>query len=123
MPICTNTAFQAAACYGYVCINPRQRQAIQMRLLMLQLAALGGADYTNDLASLNEEVATLRQLTPEQQAAALTNIYAQNAVEAGATVPDVNQLLQDSVAYMGLQDNLDLFLLLLTCKLGVHAEQ
>lgn len=122
MATCTKAAFEAN-CNLFPCLSLKQQQAILMRLMILELAALGGPDYTDDLASLNESVAAIRGLSTEQQMGALIGIYTENATEAGASVGTTNQLLEQSVAYTGIQDDLNQFLLFLTCQLGVHAAQ
>lgn len=122
MPTCNAANYYAAAGFGYPGINPRQRKAIQIRAMILELQAIGGADYRTNFAPLRDAVAKLRELTPEQIEAATTAVYAANATAAGATVPStVNGWIADSQCYTCEQDNLDLFILELTCQLGEHA--
>jgi hypothetical protein len=124
MPVCNAATFYASACLGYTCISPKQRKAIMMRAMILELQALGGPDYRTDITALNDAVAKLRELKPEQVQAALAGVYLANATEAGATVPTtVNALLADSQCYTCLNDDLDHFLLELICQLGAHAPQ
>jgi hypothetical protein len=124
MATCTREAFLAASTnYQTPAISQRQRKGIQIRLLIKELAALGGPDYTSDFETLNQAIAELRGINSEQQAAALTQVYAENAAEAGAEVGTVNELLDESKCYICTQDDIDLFLLYLTCQLGVHAAQ
>lgn len=122
MATCTKAAFEAS-CNMFPCLNPKQQQAILMRLMILELAALGGPDYTDDFEALNADVAAIRGLMPEQQMGALIGIYRENAIEAGASVGTTNQLLEQSVEYVNAQDQLSQYLLFLTCQLGAHASQ
>lgn len=96
---------------------------MQMRLLVLELAALGGPDYTDDLEGLSIDVASLRPLLGDQIQSALTGVYAENAAEAGATVGTPEEIREQATCYVCLQDNLDTYLLHLNCLLGVHAAQ
>lgn len=123
MPECSAEAFYASSCLGWQCLDTQTQKAITARAMVLELAALGGTDYTNDLPGLLNDVAKLRQLSPENRNAAMLGIMLQNATEAGASVGDINQLRQESIQYVNSQDQLDNMILWLTCKLGVHATQ
>lgn len=96
---------------------------MQMRLMILELAALGGPDFTDDLAGLSIEVAQIRPLGEDQIKSALTGVYAENAVAAGATVGTPEEIREQATCYVCLQDNVDAYLLHLTCLLGGHAAQ
>jgi hypothetical protein len=122
MATCTLDAFAANTGFSFQRLGEKQNKAIQLLLLIKELAALGGTDYSDDLAQLQTDVAGLRALIGGNQLqAALTGIYAQNAVAAGAAVStDVSDLTAEATCLFCLPD-IDLYLLWLTCQLGEHA--
>lgn len=120
MPLCTISSFYAASCFGAPCIDKRTQKAIMVRSLVLELAALGGTNYSSNLSLLLSDTAKLRKLSPENRDAAMLKVNLNNATSAGAVIGTINQLRAQSIQYANSQDQLENMILLLTCKLGTH---
>lgn len=94
--------------------------------MVLELAALGGEDYTTELGpagTLADDSKCNLTLDPTQQALALLLINQNNATDAGATVPSTKSDLAAAIAC--LQDQppamLEAMYLTVFCQLGRHA--
>lgn len=122
---CTRETFtDDSACLAVFPAN--QRKALGIYFMALELAALGGTDYTDQLGP-DGELATdsvcLRSLSPEQKEVAELLVQQGNASDAGATVPDTQAGLASAIACLQNQDAamLDAMALNLMCQLGRHA--
>jgi hypothetical protein len=83
---------------------------------------LGGTDYTSALSTtlIADAVTLARTMNPSERRTAIMSIYRQNAVAAGATIPNpINEIVEAVECLQNYQD-LDSVELLLLCKLGVH---
>lgn len=105
-------------------INPRQQKCLLLYAMVLELAALGGTDYRNTMATtLVSDAASLELgFTVDEMEAALINLGFVRATAAGASVP---ASIQTKLLNLGNLINVDPLLLdkmfvLLTCRLGVH---
>ena len=68
--------------------NPHMQEALNVYAMALELAAVGGTDYSSDLESLiAASDAVSNYMNPDQLRAAEVNINFQNATNAGASVP------------------------------------
>lgn len=106
--------------------NSNERKALFIYFAVLELAALGGEDYTGELGpdgALVEDSACNNTLDPYQKELAALLIAQNNASDAGATVPDTNSELAEAIACLKNQPPamLDSMLLLVQCQLGRHA--
>jgi len=124
-PTCTSASLaETSPGFGLQGLNPRQYKAAKLYLMALELAALGGTDYTSVMTStLVSDAATLAQrMDPNQRRIALLQIYSNNADAAGATVPSTFNDLNEATGCCFQAENVDFeaIELLLLCKLGVH---
>lgn len=122
---CTRQFFASAgACYQLL-TQDRQRLAFRVRLKMLELAAVGGTDYSADVKALNEAAKCLNIENPEHRQVADIVIDAQNATDAGADVPtDMTDVMASIVCLQNYtEQQLDSFYRLLRCELGPAAPQ
>ena len=121
---CTRDTFTAdVGCLGN--FNSNERKALSIYFNVLELAALGGEDYTDELdnGALVEDAACLNTLDPQQKELALLLVQRNNADDAGATVPSTQDGLASAIACLKNQPPamLDAMLLLVQCQLGRHA--
>lgn len=122
---CTRATFtEDVACLKT--FNSHQRRALMVYFMVLELAALGGEDYTAELGpagTLADDSKCNLTLDPTQQALALLLINQNNATDAGATVPSTKSDLAAAIAC--LQDQppamLEAMYLTVFCQLGRHA--
>lgn len=121
--VCTIDNFASAgACYKR--FNLHDRAAIRVYLKSLELAALGGTDYTAELGpsgALNLATAAYNTMTADQREIAYLVILEDNAVSAGSAGD--TQDIEDEIACLknfGV-DKLAQMELLLDCLLGRHA--
>lgn len=106
--------------------NSNERMALMIYFNVLELAALGGHDYIDELGpdgTLATDSDCDATLTPEQRELALLYINQGNATDAGATVPDNNTDLATAIACLKNQPPamLSAMLLNVQCLLGRHA--
>lgn len=126
-PTCTAaTLNDNAACYHNGILNPAQQWALLVYGQVLELAAIGGTDYTAVLKTTLQTDTACPPMDDDAMLAALLVIQFNNATAAGASVPDT---LADKMAaatclqYVpGGVERLKRIALLLTCKLGVHKD-
>lgn len=124
-PVCSTTSLVTnAACYTASSISPNTRKALLVYGKALELAGIGGTDYTAVLSTtlVKDAVQLVPGITPDEIAAARVNMQFLNATSAGASVPAT---LAAKMAIIKCLMNLDPATLeqadlLLTCKLGVH---
>lgn len=124
-PTCSATTLVTnAADFTGAVLNPKQKKALLLYAKALELAAMGGTDYTAALATtmLSDAAALEIGLSQDERDAARINLAFVNATAAGASVP---ASLQTKLLNLGLLVDADDQLLdqadvLLTCKLGVH---
>lgn len=121
-PTCSNTQFvDDATCYQKHILNAKQQKALLIYAKALELAAIGGTDYTDALSTTLVEDAPC-WLTVDQKIAATINVAFVNAAGSGATVPAD---LDDKIAAIKClllvdPEKMDAILLWLTCQLGKH---
>lgn len=122
---CTRATFtEDVACLKN--FNSHQRRALMVYFMVLELAALGGEDYTAQLGpdgTLADDSKCNLTLDPTQQALALLLVSQNNASDAGATVPATNTALATAIACLQNQPPAMLEAMYLTvfCQLGRHA--
>lgn len=127
MPVCTlDELVSGSTCFK--CMDSHQRQALMVYLKVLQLAAIGGTDYTAQMGHgglLNTDSAAFKTMTFEDRWLARLAILSNNAEAAGATIPATTPLLMDAFDCLLCfdQNALDRMDLLLTCELGEGAAQ
>ena len=121
-PVCTATTwFENGKDYTIPFINPKQQKALELHALALELAAIGGTDYTADLTALvaaSEALAAFAN--PDQITAANIAICYANAVSAGAADPGTIGDKLEATKSMVLYDDerLRKACTLLRCELG-----
>jgi len=113
-----------AACYRNGILNPAQQWALLVYGQVLELAAIGGTDYSAALKTTLQSDTACPPIDDDAMLAALINIQFNNATEAGATVPETIQTKIAAAACLqyvpGGVERLKRIALLLTCKLGRH---
>jgi hypothetical protein len=121
-PTCTTTVWvENAADYTQHFINTKQQKCLELHAMALELAAIGGTDYTADLTALitaAEELAGF--MSCDQITAANVSICYANAAEAGALVPAATNDKIAAIKELVLYDDerLKRAWTLLRCKLG-----
>lgn len=121
MPTCTAASLAATnRGYGLDGFNPQQYKAGLIYLKVLELAAIGGTDYSAVMTTtLISDANTLAgNLDRNQRNIAMLNIAANNAEAAGATVPPLTTLNAATRCCFQSAADLDAVLLLLECQLG-----
>lgn len=125
-PTCSQTVFQTTGgAYALEVISPKQRTALRIYAQILELAAIGGTDYSgaSGYKQLQQDAATLAiGMTQEARDSARIAIAFNNATAAGASVPATLDLKLAQLGALVIWDPqaVDQALLLLQCKLGVH---
>jgi hypothetical protein len=124
MPTCTKSALaETNVVFGLDGLNEVQQKALMIYLNVLELAAVGGTDYSAAMTTtlIADATALVSTMNPNQRRIALLNIAYNNAVAAGATVPTSIQELNAATGccFQNFSD-LDAILILLACKLGKH---
>ncbi len=123
---CTRTTFTAdVGCLKK--FDSNERQALMIYFNVLELAALGGTDYTGELGPSGDlalDSACDNTLDPLQKDLALLLINMNNASDAGATVPDTQDALAQAISCLKNfpPAMLDAMALNVQCLLGRHAE-
>ena len=122
-PICTaTTLITNGACYRQSSINPIQQKALLIYAKVLELAAIGGIDYTAELVGDLLTDSACPPTEPDNIRAANVAVAFANATSAGATVPDTIQTKIDAVKCLqnvsGGLERLEQIDLLLNCQLG-----
>lgn len=125
-PVCSvDSLIEAAACFrcGF---DAHERKALKLYLNVLELAAIGGTDYTGELGadgSLNEESAAYNTMSSFERELAELAIAVQNAENAGASVPSTPDALKEAMLCLKCFDpyRLALMQLVVECELGKHA--
>lgn len=123
-PDCSEQTLQAGgACYRGGNLDSKARLAIQVYAMVLELAAISGADYSADLPGLLKDSCAWRKSSMDVRDAMLTFILTQNAQTADATVPANAQEWREAVrCLLSYQDDeLDAMWHQLVCSLGHHA--
>lgn len=127
MPVCTLAELvSSSTCFK--CMDSHQRQALGVYLKVLQLAAIGGSDYTAQMGhsgTLNTDSAAFKTMNFDERWLGRLAILVNNAEAAGATIPDTTPALIDAFDCLLCFDEnaLDRMDLLLTCELGEGAAQ
>jgi hypothetical protein len=121
MATCTLEGLISEGSAKFTNLRAHDRRALMVYMLIQELAALGGTDYTADFSQLLEDVAPFSAMREDQREGALIQIFKENAVEAGATISDDINEVMAAAACINCKADLDLILLYLTCQLGVHA--
>lgn len=122
---CTRATFtDDVACLNNFTAN--QRKALLIYFNVLELAALGGEDYTAELGpsgTLATDSVCNATLDPHQRELANLMVNQNNASDAGATVPATTDGLATAIACLENQPAamLDAMLLNVQCQLGRHA--
>lgn len=77
-----------AGAYQHFNLNPKQQLALKAHAMAIELAAIGGTDYTSDFESLIQASDTLNHwINPDQMMAAEIAIHYANATNAGGSPP------------------------------------
>lgn len=120
-PTCNATTWITnAASYQQAALNRKFQHGLRIHAKALQLAAIGGSDYTADLNSLVEASEVLAGgMSDDQVMAASIAIGYANAVSAGAVEPNLTNKLE-AIKSIVLHDEHKLCKaeLLLDCELG-----
>lgn len=83
-------------CFTEPCMGVEDRQAILILARVLNLAAAGGADYTNDLTQLQIDAKEWQTIFENQRMAMELFMSIQNAIAAGATFDESADALKDA---------------------------
>lgn len=124
MPTCTTASLTAESGFGLAGLNDTQYKAALIYFKVLELAALGGTDYSATMTTtlIQDAIALKGGMSRDQYQIALLTIARNNAVAAGATVPDtLSELNAATACCFQATAYMDAILLLLECELGVHA--
>jgi hypothetical protein len=122
---CTRETFTAdVGCLQNFSLH--QRKVLFLYFNVLELAALGGTDYTGELGPGGElvlDAACDATLDPTQKELALLLVNQNNASDAGATVPATNAALMEAIACLQNQPlaMVEAMTLHIQCLLGRHA--
>lgn len=121
-PTCTRaTLISGGACYKGPRLSNHDQQVRRLYLQVLQLAAIGGTDYSAAVNTLFADANTLScGFTPDDFDTSMVVIAANNATSAGATVPATQAALSDAVkCYSKFTDfQIKQANLLMACLLG-----
>lgn len=121
-PVCTRASLaESNPGFGLAGLNPTQFKAAMIYFKVLELAAIGGTNYTAALTTtlVADAVALTKTMDPNQRRIAMLNIARNNAINAGASVPaSVNALNLATACCLQAYGDLDALLILLECKLG-----
>lgn len=107
----------------------KTRLAFRIWYLANELSRLGGTNYTGLLNTpsagglLGDTIGLFDKYSMEDMDAALTAIYYQNAIAAGAAVSAVPNVTINSVKHLVNGQNMEIMQkmeILLLCKIGVH---
>lgn len=128
MPTCNAVTLKSgAACYLFGPLTPFQQKALIIYAKALELAAIGGADYTASLSTtlLSDANSATCGMDEANRIAARVNLALFYAAEAGATVPAALNTKMNAIRCLAEADQhaLDEADLWLTCQLGTHAAQ
>jgi len=124
-PICSaTTLITNGACYRTSSINIVEQKALLIYAKVLELAAIGGTDYTAQLTGTLLTASACPPYEPDNIRAGNVAVAFANAASAGAVVPST---IQTKIAAVKCLKNVDGGLarleqieLLLNCKLGRH---
>ena len=99
MPTCTrDTLISGAACLNGKVLSAQEKLARRVWFDLQQLAAVGGTDYSADLATLNTDADTLTcGMSLDDLSSAEMTIAYNNAVAAGASIETDKDALADDV--------------------------
>lgn len=120
MPI-TNffTLVDASACYSGQTLGLADQKAIDINLLVLQLAANGGTNYTGNLDQLISDSACYATALPDVLRQINLQIDKLNAITAGATVGTLEaQIVQAACIRNATKEQMDAALLFLKASIG-----
>jgi hypothetical protein len=115
-----NALIAASAQFTEPHMGSAERKAIALYAMVIALAALGGADYSDSLTALQDAAKEWQTTAPAQREAINTVIHTQNATDNGADVPtDVNELKAASRCYLCLGDErMEQLMLFLRCAIN-----
>lgn len=114
------TLVDASGCYSGQTLGLADQKAIDINLLVLQLAAIGGTNYTGNLNQLITDSACYATLLPDVLRQVNLQIDKLNAVTAGATVGTLEaQIVQAACIRNASKEQMDAALLFLKASLGV----
>jgi len=105
-------------------MNRKQLQWSIIYMNVLELAAIGGKDYTSLLTTdlITDTIASTARFTPDQRRTAWFNINRQNANAAGASVPSTPAaLIAATACCLQAFSDPEAVQLMLACRLGQHA--
>jgi len=90
--------------------------------MALELAAIGGTDYTSSMTTtlIDDATTLVGRMDPNQRRIAFLQIWRNNAVAAGASVPSTFNDLNEATGCCFQSQNVDFnaIEMLLLCKLG-----
>lgn len=89
-----NGLLKAATCFTDKCMSQPDRDAITIYARIKNLAAIGGTDYSSNLAQLMIDSATWRKRAQDELRAIAVYIALENAINDGASINlNVNSLM------------------------------
>lgn len=124
MPLdCTEATLAVQAACFRLPMDDHDRMAIRLWANLLELAEIGGTDFTTDIPALMEAACTWRKASNDLRDAMKVAIAIQSATEAGATVPADRDAWLLAVKCLRNYSNSDLDAMLgqVLCELGDHA--
>lgn len=118
------TMVAETACFKILSLH--EQQTLMVYLKVLELEALGGTDYTEEMGPSGElNLDAVAYDTMDRFTRNLARLWIQkdNAVSSGATVSEDIQVIKEAIKCLVNFDQnvLDKMDLLLTCQLGRHA--
>jgi hypothetical protein len=95
-----NALMTLATCFQDKCMSDGDRKAIMIYARIKNLAAIGGTDYSANLAQLMIDSANWRKRAEDELRAILTYISLENAINDGASINlNVNSLAAAAACY------------------------
>lgn len=121
-PTCTRaTLISGMSCLSGNLLSPHDKLVRRVYFDLLQLAAIGGTDYSADIPGMNVDANSLTcGFQPDNWSSAELVIASNNATAAGASVPSTKDTLATAVRCLDnyTDEQLKAMQLLLYCKLG-----
>jgi len=122
-PTCDSTTLiDDAACFRQPAVSPIQQKALRIYAMVLELEAIGGEDYRDELTGQLLVDSSCPPTNMDDIRAAYVSIAFANAEAAGADVPATIDEKLDAVQCLSnaTDAQLNQALLLVECALGVH---
>jgi hypothetical protein len=123
-PVCNNSTLNQPCYKAGQAITAKQQKALKVYARVLELAAIGGTDYSATMSStlLSDAAVLANGYEESDRDAALVGLAFTKATAAGASVPStLNAKIAAANCLVSADERqLEEAILLLECKLGFH---